>query len=71
MAASKTFEQVRELRTGPRTSETDGHPVLGLTDDELRAIFAGVDPTASSVHTATNVTEFPKICCDGTRVCCS
>jgi hypothetical protein len=63
-------EQIRFLR-GSGDSESITHPVLRLTEEELRRVIGGVDGAmASSTMTGSYGDSVVTACCDGTQVCC-
>jgi hypothetical protein len=46
------------------------HPVIHLTDEELRRVLGGVDSQmVSSTMTGTYGDSY-YMCCDGSKVCC-
>ena len=61
-----------QAQRGRRGDIRGDHPILQLTEDELRLVVGGVDATMASTKSASyNASEIPKICCDGTQVCCN
>lgn len=63
-------ERVHFLRGESATALV--HPIVELTDDELRLVIGGVDMAMGSTNdqTASFNNSHPLICCDGTKVCC-
>ena len=66
-----TVEAVKHLRGEP-TKGVARHPLVELTDEEIRRVVGGTDMvTGSSTMTGSyNMTEAPKYCCDGVKDCC-
>ena len=65
-----TTNKVDFLRGGAGV-ELEPHPIVELSDDELRRIFggAGGGEESSSMTGSYDTTGNP-FCCDGTQVCC-
>ena len=63
--------RVQFLR-GERAASADVHPIIELSDDELRLVIGGIDMAMGSTNNQTSSynTSAPATCCDGTKVCC-
>jgi hypothetical protein len=64
-------ERIGFLRGADDSDDMGKHPILEMSDEELRLVIGGVDPsTRSSGMTGSYNNSFPLACCDGTQVCC-
>jgi hypothetical protein len=68
--------RVQFLRGDPASVATpEPHPILELSDDELRSVIGGVDAVMGTVSAMTGSNPQPTptnpcACCDGVTVCC-
>lgn len=65
-------DRVKFLRGSGGTTVAEPHPIIELTDEELRLAVGGIDGAmgSSSMTGSYDATERPKMCCDGVKVCC-
>jgi hypothetical protein len=65
-------DHVGFLRGSGNNATLEEHPILQLTDEELRRAIGGIDGAvgSSGMTGSYDATEFPKMCCDGVKVCC-
>lgn len=64
--------RVAFLRGQSTATDQQEHPILELSDEELRLIVGGVDGAmGSSTATGSYNNSAPATCCDGTKVCCN
>jgi hypothetical protein len=66
-----TAERVQYLGGSATTVDAELHPVIHLTDEELRRVIGGIEAQmASSSMTGSYNASAPAACCDGTKTCC-
>ena len=73
----RSEDGVKYLRGFSSSDAAGDHPILELTDEELRRVVGGVDMTQQTVSAATGSYPDPTpgppctgFCCDGVKVCC-
>lgn len=64
-------DDVQFLRGNSPAEAGTEHPIIELSDEELRIIVGGIEGGgASSSMTGSFNGSAPLMCCDGTVVCC-
>jgi hypothetical protein len=62
--------RIAYLRGGATGTLEAPHPILELTDEELRLVIGGVDIAMASSNKTGSYNASNFACCDGTKVCC-
>jgi hypothetical protein len=63
-------ERIKFLRGSSASNDAQEHPILELSDEELRLVIGGVDPAVISSGMTGSYNNSGLACCDGTQTCC-